>query len=239
MSWISLGEFELTSNWVFSESVEGEIFRILHRPINNLPNNSLRGVIAQGFKSASDINKFNPKLFVYGGDYEIFTFYFPVGISEHSIILKRLDKNLVSWKVEAQVFKADNPVQDYQNYILSRFGKEAIHQFHQSFNMALYPMLFSGSTTPRSSDKSLSANKPVKILSENDSRTQLRIFSTGQPVLLATGFNETGQPLEIISKLPPNYNFEEVISSAGMYKGDIYALSAENTNITVIEFSAK
>ena len=240
MSWTSLGNYQLTDQWSFSEFVEGELFRLIHKQITNLPKNSLRGVIAQGFKnSQSKITKFKPSLFTYGEEYEIFPFYFPVGISKHSIILKRLDKYQVDWSIEVQMFKADNPTEDYQNYLISRFGKSAITQFHQSFNMALYPILFSGSTTPESNTIKLVANRPTKLLKSNDSRTQIRIYSTGQSVTLTTGFDESGKPLQILAILPPNYNFEDVITSAGMYKGDVYAISEKETYVTVIEFFAE
>lgn len=246
MPWESLGEFELINEWIFSRLIEGEIFRILHRPIAGLSREtSLRAVIAQGFLDEAGLNRFSSKIFTYNDELEVFTFYFPVGVSEHSIIFKRLDKNNIPWFVELQMFVADNPEEDYQNYLITRFGTNVITRFSQTLitsitkNMSLYPLLFSGSTTPSSETIKLVANKATKLLSSNDSRTQLRIYSTGHPILLATNFDENGQPVEKLLQLPPNYYHEDVITSAGMYKGDIYAIAEQETYITVIEFSAK
>jgi len=240
MTWNSLGKFELSQDWTFSEPVEGEIFRIFHQPIEDLPKGSLRGVITQGFRdSQSFVNTFAPKLFTYGNDYELFSFYFPVGFSEHSIILKRLDNNPANWIVEVQVFQAENPTQDYENYLLSRFGREAITQFNQSLNMHLTPLLYSGSTAPESKTVTLKANHPVVIFPENEARTTIRMYSEGHPILLATGFDEAGKPLEVLAQLPPNYAYEDVISTAGMYKGNIFALCEQDSSVLAIEFSAK
>lgn len=245
MPWRSLGEFKLTSDWIFSDLVEGEVFRVSHRPITGLPSDLLRAVIAQGFVEQNSINKFNPKIFVYGKEPELFTFYFPAKVSQHSIIFKRLDKEPIEWKIQLETFVGDSLNEDYQNYLINRFGKEAIFHFNQTLitnlttDMSLVPLLFSGSTSPKSNSKKINANKPVKVLSANDSRTQLRLYSTGHPILLATGFNEVGEPIEELLRLPPNYFHEDVATSAGMYKGDIFAISEFETYIHVIEFSAE
>ena len=244
MPWQFLGEFELINDWIFSHSVEGEIFRIIHRPIANLSREtSLRAVIAQGFLDDAGLNRFSSKIFTYNEELEVFTFYFPEGLSEHSIIFKRLDKNNIPWIVELQMFASDNPIEDYQNYLITRFGTNVINQFSQTLitqsitNMGLYPLLSTGSTTPKSEFKKLLANKPAKILNKNDSRTQIRLYSSGNAILLANGFDETGKPLEEILRMPPNYYHEDVVTSAGMYKGDIWAISEAETYINVIEFS--
>lgn len=243
MPWNSLGQFQLKNKWEFSRLVEGEIFRIIHQPIAELPADSLRAVIAQGFLDSNlKPNKFTPKIFTYGEEFEIFSFYFPVGLSEHSIILRRLDKNPIDWIVELQVFVGDNPTQDYENYLVSRFGKDAIQQFSQTLvgNMSLTPLLFSGSTTPNSQiNQKLSSNKPEKIIKGNEARTEIRIWSSGQPVMLTTGFDEAGKPLELLVKMPPNYYHQDVITTAGMYKGDIWAISDSETYIDIVEYSAQ
>lgn len=246
MPWQSLGEFQLTKHWRFTDPVEAEIFRIFHRPVPNKPERTLRGVVAQGFiDEDSHLNRFSSKLFTHGEDLEVFTFYFPAGLNEHSIIIKRLDDSQIDWFVRIEYYYSDNPTEDYQNYLLTRFGSNAITQFSQTLvnntisNMSLYPLLFSGSTKPKSQSEKLVESTPKKILSANDSRTQVRLYSTNQPILLATGFDEMGEPLEEILRMPPNYYHEDVITSAGMYKGDVYAVSESETNIHVIEFSAK
>ena len=230
MPWQSLGEFELINDWIFSSSVEGEIFRVIHEPIPNYSRETtLRAVIAQGLLDDAGLNRFSSKIITYN--------------EEHSIIFKRLDKNNIPWIVELQMFASDNPIEDYQNYLITRFGTNVINQFSQTLitqsitNMGLYPLLSTGSTTPKSEFKKLLANKPAKILNKNDSRTQIRLYSSGNAILLANGFDETGKPLEEILRMPPNYYHEDVVTSAGMYKGDIWAISEAETYINVIEFS--
>lgn len=243
MPWEELGTFELITNkWIFSGEIEGEIFRVSHIPINRLPNDSLRAVIAQGFVDEEGIpNKFNPKIFAYGEESEVFTFPFPVGLSNHSLIFKRLDKNAVEWKIKAEVFFAENPLQDYENYLIARFGSATITQFNQSLisNMALYPLLYSGSVTPTSNKIKLESNKPVKLRSENTGRTQIRIRTSGHAVLLATGFNESGSPLVVLEECPPNYLYVDQASSAGMYQGEIWAVSEHETHVSYTEYSAQ
>jgi hypothetical protein len=246
MPWQSLENFELTHDWVFSRSVEGELFRLIHQPIADLPEQLMRGVIAQGFiDEDSRPNKFSSRIFAYGVEPEVFTFYFPVGLSKHSIILRRLDKNPIPWTVELQMFASDNPEEDYQNYLISRFGTAAITQFSQSLitqsitNMSLYPLLFSGSTKPESKSIKLNPNSPSRVLDKNDARTEIRLYSTNHPLLLTTGFEENGEPLEILLRVPPNYYHQDVITTAGMYKGEIYAICEQETNIYVTEFSAQ
>ena len=64
MPWQSLGEFELINDWIFSSSVEGEIFRVIHEPIPNYSREtSLRAVIAQGFLDDAGLNRFSSKIF--------------------------------------------------------------------------------------------------------------------------------------------------------------------------------
>lgn len=245
MPWEKLGIFFIKDDWTLTKPVEGELFRIKHFKIYQSNKYYLKGVIAQAFKDSFGINTFDDKRFGYRPDPEIFEFYFPVGLGEHSLAFKRLDNSNITWRIEAEVFYSENPAEDYQNYITNRFGQTAINQINQTLitntinNMSLYPLLFSGSTTPKSETLKLVANKATKLLSSNDSRTRLRIYSTGHPILLATGFDENGQPLEKLLQLPPNYYHEDVITSAGMYKGDIYAISEQETYITVIEFSAE
>lgn len=241
MPWEKLGIFFIKDDWTLTKPVEGELFRIKHFKIYKSDKYYLKGVIAQAFKDSFGINTFDHKRFGYRPDPEIFEFYFPVGLGEHSLAFKRLDASDISWRIEVEVFYSNNPTEDYQNYIANRFGNTAITQFNQTLitNMALYPLLFSGSTTPKSSEIKLSANKVTKVLSNNDSRTEVRIQSTGHPVLLTTGFDETGKPLEVLLRIPPNYYYQDVITSAGIYKGDIYALSATETYIYTTEFSAQ
>ncbi|MGD1910784.1 MAG: hypothetical protein ACFB2X_07985 [Rivularia sp. (in: cyanobacteria)] len=229
MTWISLGQFELINIWQFTKSFEGEIFRVKHQ-LNGDDYSAVRGVIAQGFED-TQVNVFNPKLFSYREESEIFAFYFPIGLSQHSLCFKRLDASKSNWIIDVEVFQSENPQDNLNNYLITRFGEATA--------MSLVPLLFSGSTTPKSYEQKLVKNKPTKILNENDSRTELRINSTGQPVMLTTGFDETSKPEEVLLRMPPNYYHNEVASSAGIYKGAIYAIAQEETYLYITEFSAK
>lgn len=230
MSWVSLGSFKLVNNWQFSAPSEGEIFRINHELIQN-NGNSVRGVIAQGFEDER-VNIFNPKLFSYREETEIFTFYFPLGLKQHSLCLKRLDAVKSDWLVNVEVFQSGNAQNNLNNYLISRFGETAV-------NMALYPLLYSGSVTPTSNKIKLESNKPVKLRSENTGRTQIRIRTSGHAVLLATGFNESGSPLVVLEECPPNYLYVDQASSAGMYQGEIWAVSEHETHVSYTEYSAQ
>lgn len=230
MPWNLLGNFDLKQHWQFTAPSEGEIFRVSHQ-LTFDKETSVRGVIAQGFED-SQVNIFNPKLFSYREETEIFTFYFPLGLKQHSLCFKRLDVNDSQWLVNVEVFQSENSEDNLNNYLLARFGAE-INQ------MSLFPLLFSGSTTPEDHHKKLPANKPTKIISANDSRTELRFYSTGHPILLTTGFDEANKPLATLVRMPPNYHHHDVITSAGMYKGDVWAVSEHETYLHAIEFSAK
>jgi hypothetical protein len=234
MAWIYLGEFQLTYNWQFTKTVQGEIFRIKHRLINfdsEIKKSSIRGVLAQGFIEESNVNVFNPKLFSYRDEVEIFALYFPQGLNNHSFCFKRLDINVNNWFVTIEVFQGTNQ-QNLNNYLTTRFGETAT-------KMALYPRLYSGSLDPESEEVKLVAGQIKKVVSTNFSRAGIKIITTGHSVLLTTGFNADKQPIAILDKIPPNYNFEKEASSAGIYQGEIWALCSEETFITVIEYSAK
>lgn len=242
MPWEKLGIFLIKPNWTLTKPVEAELFRIKHFKINQSDKYYLKAVIAQAFKVNFDLTTFNDKRFGYRTEPETFEFYFPPGLGEHSLAFKRLDDSPVSWRIEAEYFYSENPLEDYQNYINNRFGQSALNSFNQTIinNMsALYPRLFSGSTTPNSGTKTLQANKAVKVLSENLGRTEFNIRSKGHPVLLATGFDEQGNPLVVLEEMPPNYSYNHSATTAGLYKGEVWAMAQQDTKVTFTEYVAQ
>lgn len=229
MPWTNLGTFNLTNHWVYSSPVEGEIFRITHHSIEEYPEEGLRAVIAQGFHDAG-LNVFKPKRFVYSNEIEVFNFYFPQGLEEHFLAFKRLDKSNTEWIITVELFHSDNPEDDLNNYLISRFGETAMS--------ALYPRLNSGGLKPKSGDTVLSANVPKKILDNNIARGSYTFRTTSSRVTLATGFDEDNEPLITLEVVPPNYTYSMSATTAGMYQGEVWALSEEQTNVGFTEFSA-
>ena len=242
MPWERLGIYLIKSNWTLTKPVEAELFKIKHFKIYQSDKHYLKAAIAQAFKADNELTTYNNKRFSYRTEPETFEFYFPPGLGEHSLAFKRLDDSPVSWRIEAEYFYSENPLEDYQNYINNRFGQSALNNFNQEIinNMsALYPRLFSGSTTPSGGVKTLQAGKPEKVLSENLGRTEYTIRSKGHPVLLATGFDEQGKPLAILEEMPPNYNYNHNATTAGLYKGEVWAVSEQDTKITFTEYVAQ
>lgn len=235
MPWEKLGVFFVKDDWTLTKPVEAELFRIKHFKIYQSNKYYLKGVIAQAFKDSFGINTFGDKRFGYRNDPEIFEFYFPVGLGERSLAFKRLDNSEVSWRIEVESFYSENAEIDYLNYIQARFGNINL----EGITMALYPRLYSGSLTPNSEDIKILANKPNKILNENIARQKLVVRTTGQSIILATGFDENGKPIEILEKIPANYNSDLPSSSVGTYQGEVWVLSEEETYISFTEFSAK
>lgn len=230
MPWIALGQFDLVDKWQFTRSLEGEIFRIKHK-LTGDDYSSVRGVIAQGFED-TQINVFNPKLFTYKEEREIFAFYFPIGLNQHSLCFKRLDTAKSKWVINVEVFQSENDQDNLNNYLITRFGENIL-------NMALYPRLYSGSLAVKSAEIKLVTNQAKKVRDKNLSRTAIKIITSGHPVVLTTGFDVDGKPIALLDKVPPNYNYEKEASSAGIYQGEIWAISGEETYIDVIEYSAK
>lgn len=229
MAWTDIGTIEVRRDWNFTNATESEIFRISHLFPNSETN--LRAAVAQGFLENGKANIFNPKIIFRRDEVEIFTFYFPAGISSHSLGIKRLDTTEATWTVKVESWQSNNASENFSNYLISRFGDELMSQ--------IYPRLFSGSTTPSSGSISLKAGNPVKLVSENLGRTELSIRSSGHPVLLATGFDENGVPLAVLEEMPPNYSYVSVATTAGLYKGEIWAVSQEDTKVSYTQYVAQ
>lgn len=235
MPWKKLGIFYITNSWTLTKPVEAELFRIKHFKILQSNKYYLKGAIAQAFKDSFGITTFDNKRFGYRDDSEIFQFYFPVGLGEHSLAFKRLDESKVPWRIEVEFFYSENAQEDYLSYIQSRFGNINL----EGVIMALYPRLYSGSLIPTSGEVKLVKDKPTKLLSANIGRQKLVVRTTGQAVILATAFNETLQPVVTLEKIPANYNSELPQSNVGIYQGEVWAIASEETNISFTEFSAK
>ncbi|AFY54394.1 hypothetical protein Riv7116_1853 [Rivularia sp. PCC 7116] len=238
MPWEKLGIFFIKPGWTLTKPVEAELFRIKHLKIYQADKYYLKAAIAQAFKVGFDLTTFNTRRFSYRTEPETFEFYFPPGLGEHSLAFKRLDDSPVSWRIEAEYFYSENPLEDYQNYINNRFGQPALNQFNQDMS-ALYPRLFSGSTTPNSGGVSLKAGEPKKVLNENLGRTEFNIRSKGHPVILATGFDEAGKPLVVLEEMPPNYSYNHSATTAGLYKGEVWAIAEQDTSVSFTEYIAQ
>ena len=230
MTWNILGTYFVKKDWSFSKIVSGEVFRIKHYLSNYKNNEYLKGAIAPAFVDSKGTNIYNPKRFSYRKDLEIFTFYFPVGIEEQKIAFRRLDDSSAIWKIQIDLLESSQN-ENLVTYVVNNYREELL--------MALQPRLYSGEAFPKSSDISLSNDQPKRILKANASRVGLTVRSTGQPVILATGFDDNGEPLAVLEKMPPNYNFDFDATLAGAYKGEVWALAGSDTEVSYTEFSTE
>jgi len=121
MTWQSLGTITLTNEWTLTTPVNGEIFRIRHHPTNNPDNRYLKAVISPSFND-DGINLYSPQLLTYREEKEILSFFFPSGITAHSLGFRRTDKSNIQWMIDVDVFASTNQSDDFANYIKTRFS---------------------------------------------------------------------------------------------------------------------
>ncbi|MEM7554085.1 MAG: hypothetical protein AAF378_08290 [Cyanobacteria bacterium P01_A01_bin.84] len=229
MTWNTLGTYFVRKDWSFSKIVSGEIFRVKHYLSNHKNNEYLKGVIAPAFVDFKGTNIYNPKRFTYRKDIEIFTFYFPVGIEEQKIAFRRLDNSSAIWKIQIDLLESSQN-ENLVSYVINNYGDQLL--------MALQPRLYSGEAFPKSEDVELIKNQPKRVMTANTSRIGLTVRSASHPVILATKFDSEGQPLAVLEKMPPNYNFDFDGALAG-YKGEVWAIAESDTEISYTEFSSE
>jgi hypothetical protein len=145
MTWQSLGTITITSDWSFTSPVQGEIFRVKHHPITGYSADKfLKAAIAQSFvDEAQQVNIFDIRRLSYRNEAEILALYFPSGIGSQSICLKRLDTSPYTWQVDLEVFNLVNQVDDFNNYLISRF-----RELMPLFNSLSLPNNNSATATP-------------------------------------------------------------------------------------------
>lgn len=217
MSWVSLGEINLTQDWSFTPPVMGEVFRIIHKSVNNIENKYLKAVVAQGFVDEK-LNIFNPQRLSYRDESELFTFYFPSGIAQQKLCLKRLDITDIDWIIEAEVYQAANPLEELSNYLKSRFGDTTMADYLVSASVAspsVRPTTWSGNTKTATADL---------LVAENASRVCLVVRATDRELTLYAARNQDGSGNTLIERIPAGQIFI-LPNVGGIYKGNVYCQS--------------
>lgn len=227
MSWVNLGEISLTQDWSFTLPVMGEVFRIIHKPVNNIDNKYLKAVIAQGFVDER-LNIFNPQRLNYRLESEIFTFYFPAGIAQQKLCLKRLDTTDIDWIIEAEVYQAANALEELANYLKSRFGDTTIMDYLVSVSpssQSVSPTTWTGNTKTTSVDLLVPANA---------SRACLVIRASDRELTLYAARNQDGSGNTLIERIPTGQIFL-LPNTGGIYKGNVYCQS--KTADSIVSFT--
>jgi hypothetical protein len=230
MSWLALGEINLTQNWTFTIPVVGEVFRIIHKPINNTENKYLKAVVAQGFVD-NKLNIFNPQRLSYRSESEIFTFYFPSGIAQQKLCLKRLDNTDIDWIIEAEVYQAANPLEELSNYLKARFGETTIMDYLISTSAGFQTV------TPKTVSFPAKKDTVTPLVPANPNRLHLVVRATTRTISLFTEIAADGSGKNLIESIPAGQLFI-LPNTGGTYKGDIFCQSAvADSTISYTEYA--
>ena len=227
MPWESQGEYELTSDWQFTAPAEAEIFRINHLEPETNYENFLRAVVAQGFNDTK-VNIFNPQIFTFRPESEIFLFNFPFGIQQHSLCFKALPFKDFKWIIEAEFFTSLNADENFANFLLSRFGE--IPDMSTIYSRCIHAIL-----KPVSAVNSLSPGVVGTLVSENDNRAYLTVRTGPDNITLFADKNEQGEGVNVIAELKSGEVYDLPVNG-GIYRGDVYALCDDTTKVSFTEF---
>lgn len=233
--WKSVGVFYLKKDWHYSNPVQGEIFRVKSSYISDFNNQYLKGVVASIFvDNESTINLVESRKLSYRSEPEIFTFYFPFGLGQPRIGVKRLDSTNLDWTVEIEVLQSLDPIKDFENYLLSRFGATIGE---------LMPLYNRGSgITPQDikSDRiSLNAREGKKILEANSRRRNLSIANGSSTLLIYGGVDDKNNPVNTVTTVLPNEVYDFPVNN-GLYMGEVWAMNLTTSFATAgyTEFNA-
>jgi hypothetical protein len=230
MSWVTVGSFKLTQDWTFSLSVQGEIFRVTHSPVNNPENLYLKAVIASAFiDEYQEVNIFDPKRLTHREEKEIFTFYNPTVVSTNLIGLKRLDKNNIDWIINLEVYQADAQSDDFNNYLITRFGDIMEYLVNRSGG--------NSSVTPTTNTFNPKVATVEKLVPANSNRAYLIIRAMDKAINLFTEKQANGDGKNLIESVKSGEIFI-LPTGSGIYKGEIFvqAIGADTT-ISFTEYS--
>lgn len=234
--WRSINTFYLNNNWQYSSPVQGEIFRVKSYYIDNFNNQYLKGVVASIFVDDQQIvNLVESRRLSYRLEPEIFTFYFPPGLGNQRIGVKRLDTTNLDWSVEVEVFQSANPNEDFENYFISRFG-QSLGELMATYNRAA---AFT-SQEPNSNRVELNPREGRKILDANGKRRNLIITNgSGNNIVICGAVAENGTPSRVMYTLLPNEEHELPINN-GIYTGEVFLVNMGTTraNAAFVEYNA-
>ena len=233
--WRTIGTFYLDKSWQYSNPVQGEIFRVRSSYIDNFNNQYLKGVVASIFvDDDSIINLVESRRLSYRLEPDIFTFYFPPGLGDQRIGVKRLDDTTLNWAINVDVFQSANPVDDFENYLISRFGN-SLGEIMSVYNrgVAFVPH------TPASARVELNSREKKKILDANSKRRNLTLTNGSSLILVCDGFQENGAPKTVLYTLQPNEEYNFPVNN-GLYQGEIHFMNLTDSkaNASYIEYNA-
>ena len=103
MTWLSLGTFNLSKNWLIVPS-SGEVFRVKHFLSAQYDGKYLKAVIAKIFDENGEINIYSPQRLSYRL-LETEVFYFPKDVVGDGLGFLRLDDTGVDWSISIQVYQ--------------------------------------------------------------------------------------------------------------------------------------
>jgi hypothetical protein len=229
MGWVSIGSFNLTREWVFTQPIDAQIFRIKHTAeLGSFKNSYLKAVVATAFiDEGQEVNIFEPKRLSYRQEREIFTFYYPAGIRQQTLAFKRLDKTDFNWIIEAEFFRADSQQDDFANYLTTRFGE-----------IMFYLIERGGASNINPNSGNFGAKTTVeRLLEANSNRRALIIRTSNHRVEIYAGKNQDGTGKTLIESVGPNGLFQ-LPNNNGVYQGDIFVQSKSNeSQISYTEYN--
>lgn len=106
MAWQTLATIQTTPEWVLTEPVAGNLFRINHI-ISGGNIQSLRSVVAQAFKEENKVSYFKFERLTYKPEIEIVEFIQPEGLLNRRLAIKRLDTLPNNWRIEIEVLDGE------------------------------------------------------------------------------------------------------------------------------------
>lgn len=234
MPWISLGTFSLTENWILTEPVVGEVFRVKHLPISNPDKQYLKAAIVQGFFDGVEFNLFDPRRLTYRSESEVFTFFFPQGIASHALAFKRLDSSNIEWIIEAEVFQGENS-DNFSNYIISRFSE--LMPLFSSRAQDLTVTVRRDRLVASAVSVNVEALTTTTLAGINLERKALSIYNRiDQPILIGLVKKEDGSLDELLAEIPAGGIYELPTSEGSCYQREIYATSSMAGVVSVTEF---
>ncbi len=234
--WRFVGVFQVTKDWVYSSPVQGEIFRVKSFYIGNFSNQYLKGVVASIFiDDDSTVNLVESRKLTYRSEPEIFTFYFPNGLGDQRIGVKRLDSTAgLEWWIEIEIFQSNNPIQDLEDYLKNKFGKSL-----EDLLMAVYTRNSVTDLDPNSGRVNLKAGVPLKIIDKQPRRRSLTIYATNVAILVCGAVDDKGAPSKVLQTVLPNEIFEvPTVGNGSIYMGEVFLLANADTSASFLEFNS-
>ena len=102
MTWQAVATIATSEDWVLTEPILGNLFRLTHSLSGN-NSLSLRSVIAQAFEENGTVTYFDIRRVTYKSETEAFLFVQPGGLLNRKLAIKRLDNLLDNWIIQIEV----------------------------------------------------------------------------------------------------------------------------------------